>query len=437
MMDFGHMISKVITTGGRDHRNALLLVAYRLIRVLGVGSYGAVFLGIKINPSSSILVSHSSTDIPDPSTDLVFSNRYTSPWRNLPEKMAIKCLFKQGLNEAQLEAQKSEIIINQMLGDHPNITHLYQVFEDVECVYLMFEYCGGGDLYRSIAEHRGFDLDLAKSYMLPLLGAIVHCHGRGVYHRDLKPENVLLDEHGQVKLADFGLATMDFLSRQFEYGSKPYMAPEVLLDTSKGNLGDYRSDLADVWSLGVIFYNLITGQDPWKCATMTDRSYAAFIRDPEILRHRVFFGTDVLNVFEKVFQRNPDQRSSLNDMRSFIELTRPPLIVELDHLVPDYSLSNASWADEVELVEGSLRTTTPHLPSIAIHREKANSVVTAGSYSMSSLGSCEPNDEMFDFEPDQQQQDHQPREFPSSSNIQIIAKSFRSLTFSSNPPPHL
>ena len=427
-MDFGHMIGKVIT--GRDHRNTPSLVAYRMIRILGMGSYGAVFLGLKTNPPSSVLLSHPSTDVPDQSADLLLSSRYMSPWRNLPEKMAIKCLFKHGLNEAQLAAQKLEITINQMLGDHPNITHLYQVFEDTECVYLMFEYCGGGDLYRSIAEHRGFDLDTVKSYSLPLLDAVSHCHSRGVYHRDLKPENVLLDEHGQVKLADFGLATTDFLSRQLEYGSKPYMAPEVL-DISKGNGGYYRSDLADVWSLGVIFHNLITGRDPWKCATMNDRSYAAFIRDPEILRHRIFFGTDVLNVFEKVFHKNPDQRCSLNDMRLLIELTRPPLIMELDHVVPDYSLSNASWADEVELVEGSLRTHSPYLPSIAVHREKASSVVTAGSYSMSSLGSYEPDDDMFDFEPDQQEL----RKFPGSSHVQIITKNPKLPTFPSNHPP--
>ena len=133
------------------------------------------------------------------------------------------------------------------------------------------ELADGGDLFDKIESDVGVGEDIAHVYFTQLVKGIAYMHSKGVAHRDIKPENILLNSLGDLKLADFGLATL------FEYdgkrklctascGSPPYTAPEVAscdTRTTKRAGGGYSGDLVDIWSCGVVLFVLLAGNTPW------------------------------------------------------------------------------------------------------------------------------------------------------------------------------
>lgn len=140
------------------------------------------------------------------------------------------------LNKAKLkdhiEAIKEEVKILTKL-DHPNIVKYYETYDDVKYMYLVMEYCPGGELFDKIANQKNqmFSEKEAAHIMKKLIRAINHCHASGVVHRDIKPENIMIGKDGELKLIDFGLSrrvaglntTMTTIA-----GTPYYMAPEVL-----------------------------------------------------------------------------------------------------------------------------------------------------------------------------------------------------------------
>lgn len=125
--------------------------------------------------------------------------------------------------------------------------------------------------------------DIAHFYFRQLVNGVDFLHSRGVAHRDIKPENLLLDENGNLKIADFGLAALFRLPtgkrRQCHTscGSPPYVAPEVVAAA-------YDPDQADVWSCGVVLFVLLCGQTPWDEPTNQDPEFARFARCSEDTR---------------------------------------------------------------------------------------------------------------------------------------------------------
>lgn len=100
--------------------------------------------------------------------------------------------------------------------------------DSVDCTFVVIEFCPEGDLFSNITERGLFvgNDPLAKRAFLQILDAVDYCHSIGIYHRDLKPENILVTDGGMtVKLADFGLATTDYLTSDFGCGSTFYMSP--------------------------------------------------------------------------------------------------------------------------------------------------------------------------------------------------------------------
>eukprot|EP00962_Isochrysis_galbana_P027672 scaffold8703_cov140-Isochrysis_galbana.AAC.1 len=171
----------------------------------------------------------------------------------------------------KLGAIAKELAANGRLR-HPHIVELKATLVDLDRkrVFMVMELCRGGELFDRIAECGSLDEPSAKRYLYQISSALSHCHAASVYHRDLKPENILLTADGLVKVCDFGLAATlrqvhedaSFL-RHTKCGSIMYAAPEVL--TATEHLG-YAAAPADVWSLGVIVYAMLTGALPFACA---------------------------------------------------------------------------------------------------------------------------------------------------------------------------
>jgi serine/threonine protein kinase len=134
--------------------------------------------------------------------------------------------------------QKREFEHHKLASGHPNIVTFHRCFSDGHFVYVVLDFCNGGDLFSAITEKRLFHGNerLIKSVFVQLIDAVAHCHKVGVYHRDIKPENVLcLDDGNDIRLSDFGLSITSPYSIEFGCGSAHYMSPGKPLSSVSGN----------------------------------------------------------------------------------------------------------------------------------------------------------------------------------------------------------
>jgi serine/threonine protein kinase len=174
-----------------------------LQRVIGSGSYGVVYLTL---------------DTSSPKHDPIY--------------YAVKCLQKAGLTGEQRAAQLREIEFHSRVSAHPNVLTYYRICEEKQFLFVVLDLCHGGDLFHAIKERRIYHRNdyLAKAAILQLVDGLSSCHNAGVFHRDLKPENILCGPDGlDLRLADFGLATDKYTSREFGTGSLFYMSPGMCL----------------------------------------------------------------------------------------------------------------------------------------------------------------------------------------------------------------
>ncbi|CAD6501574.1 BgTH12-01825 [Blumeria graminis f. sp. triticale] len=190
---------------------------------------------------------------------------------------AVKFIHKAyAIRHGRLSAKQiaMEVSLHSHIGKHPNIIEWFATGEDATWKWIAMEYAEGGDLFDKIEADVGVSEDIAHFYFTQLINGVSYMHSKGVGHRDIKPENILLSDSGNLKIADFGLATL------FEYngktklsttmcGSPPYIAPEVISCSrdlhsraSTKSVG-YAANLVDVWSCGVVLFVLLIGNTPW------------------------------------------------------------------------------------------------------------------------------------------------------------------------------
>jgi len=179
--------------------------------------------------------------------------------------VALKVLNKSQLKDAQVEYQlRREIEIQSHLR-HPNILRLYGYFYDEKRVYLILEFAPGGELYAELKKDIKFTEEKAASYIGKLAGALAYCHEKHVIHRDIKPENILIGVRGELKIADFGWAVHapDDARRKTICGTLDYLPPEMVL-------ANEHDSSVDVWSLGVLMYEFLTGAPPFESEDYRD-----------------------------------------------------------------------------------------------------------------------------------------------------------------------
>jgi serine/threonine-protein kinase len=148
--------------------------------------------------------------------------------------------------------------------NHPNIVTVYDVGESDDVPYLAMEFLEGHELAALIAEGRALPLEQTLDIAVQMAEGLAYAHEHGVVHRDVKPANVMILRDGRVKIADFGIARMRTAQRTdgpAALGSPRYMSPEQVL----GKRADHRSD---IFSLGVVLYEMLTGTAPFAGADL-------------------------------------------------------------------------------------------------------------------------------------------------------------------------
>ncbi|KAG0023313.1 hypothetical protein BGZ80_009807 [Entomortierella chlamydospora] len=180
--------------------------------------------------------------------------------RKTNEQVAVKIISKASLaNRAAVHRGIEREIAIMKLINHPHVIRLYDVYETDKELFLVMEYVSGGELFEYLVNKGRLEETEALRFFQQIIVGLAFCHKRKICHRDLKPENLLLDDQRNVKIADFGMASLQKSGRLLETscGSPHYASPEVVTGMK------YDGSSSDIWSCGIILYALLTGHLPF------------------------------------------------------------------------------------------------------------------------------------------------------------------------------
>ena len=196
--------------------------------------------------------------------------------------------------------------------DNPHIIRLYDYFVYEAHLFLVLEYCPYGTL-RTLIRTQGLDLSMVSVVISELVEALFYCHEQNIAHRDIKPSNIFIDAGTQVKLADFGLSSFSMDRVATKCGTPNYAAPEIF---SEVEIDPYK---ADVFSLGVVFYEMLVGSLPFPEGDLEKKGPVTV---PDIGDARV------AHVIEMMLDHDPGKRPSMAQLRqvgSPLCLVLPPM----------------------------------------------------------------------------------------------------------------
>ena len=169
--------------------------------------------------------------------------------------------------------------------------------------YIILEFAEHKELYDYLEVCGAFSEEIARYYFLQLLDAIEYLHNQKITHRDIKLQNILLGKDYEIKLADLGLAsTEDDEQLKDIRGTLCYMAPEVLNNTDTGNLF-LKSCKSDIYSAGVVLFNMMTGNMPYSMASSNDRKYTYFFKNKKKfwqIHRKTQYGYELNKDFEEL-----------------------------------------------------------------------------------------------------------------------------------------
>lgn len=245
--------------------------------------------------------------------------------RQTEEAVALKVIDTSQAKECNENVRK-EVCIHKMLS-HPNIVRFFGHRKEGPTVYLFLEYCSGGELFDRIEPDVGMSERNAHRFFLQLIAAVEYLHSVGITHRDIKPENILLNDKDNLKLSDFGLATVfrfkgneRLLNRLC--GTLPYVAPELLSQT------EYKAQPADIWACGIVLTAMLAGELPWDQPTESCQEYSDWLQKNTYLTPWKKIQPMPLSLLSKLLTASPDARITIADIqkdRWFIQGGRDPL----------------------------------------------------------------------------------------------------------------
>ena len=284
-----NVLNRCMTKIKTDLEEKINLSKFVSLGLLGRGSFGEVYLVEKIDTK---------------------------------KKYAMKVINKDRILSQNLikyvKAERNVLSIT----NHPFIVKLYFAFQTMNRLFLILEFCPGGDLAKHLLFEKKFCESRAKFYICEVLLALENLHKRNIIFRDLKPDNVVLDEEGHCKLTDFGLSkegVSDFQSAKSFCGSIAYLAPEMLKKQGHGKAVDW-------YLLGVLLYEMIIGITPYFSCNKEQLFYD--IENAE-LKIPNFVSKDTSNLLRKLLEKNPLKRLGSSD-RDAEEIKEDPYFKDIN-----------------------------------------------------------------------------------------------------------
>ena len=233
----------------------------------------------------------------------------------LDRSVAIKVLRGDLSNDEKFVRRFQREALSASSLSHPNIVEMYDVGEDNGLYYIVMEYVEGKTLKQLLKRRGNLTLSEAIDIMLQLTDGMAHAHDAYIIHRDLKPQNIMIQDDGQIKITDFGIA-MALNSTQLTQtnsvmGSVHYLPPEQA--SGKGS-----TTKSDIYSMGIIFYELLTGKLPFKGDNAVEIALK-HMRDPlpNLREDNPNIPQSIENIILKATAKNPKNR--YDDARSMHE----------------------------------------------------------------------------------------------------------------------
>lgn len=251
----------------------------------------------------------------------------------LQRKVAVKMLrFDLQKDPQTVQRFQREALSTSELS-HPNIVSVFDVATDHGTPYMVMEYVDGPNLKQYIQDHSPLPLTQVISIMDKILSAVSLAHQHNVIHRDLKPQNILMDQHGTIKIADFGIALAlsqtDITQTNTALGSVHYMSPEQ----ARGGVVTKQSD---IYSLGIILYELLAGKVPFGGQTAVSIALQ-HMRDqvPSLHKLNPKIPQSLDNVVRQATAKDPrDRFSSVNAMKQALDQSLSPAMANVPVFQP-------------------------------------------------------------------------------------------------------
>ncbi|XP_071201856.1 serine/threonine-protein kinase Nek1 isoform X3 [Salvelinus alpinus] len=206
------------------------------------------------------------------------------------------------------ESRKEVAVLANM--SHPNIVQYKESFEECGCLYIVMDYCEGGDLFKTINSQKGvqFPEEQILDWLVQICLALKHVHDRKILHRDIKSQNIFLTKDGTIQLGDFGIARV--LNSTVELartciGTPYYLSPEICENKPYNNK-------SDVWALGCVLYEMCTLKHAFEAGNMKNL-VLKIIRGsyPPVSTH---YSQDLRSLMGQLFRRNPRERPSVSSI---------------------------------------------------------------------------------------------------------------------------
>ncbi len=290
------------------------------IKMLKVASEGAVFgtvPGVKRTAGQTVVLEGISTQRPTLGRYEIIKELgrgamgivYLGKDPKINRTVAIKTLqFEEGLSDEEMKVLKSRFFREaESAGNltHPNIIRIFDAGEDYDIAYIAMELLEGEDLKKYCDKNNLMAIKKVVDIMLKVTDALDYAHQQGVVHRDIKPANIMELKDGSIRITDFGIARIVATSQTQTgtiLGTPSYMSPEQV----SGKKVDGR---ADIFSLGVTFYELLTGEKPFKGDSIANLVYQITNeKHPDPRQFRPEIPECIVNVLDKALKKNPDER---------------------------------------------------------------------------------------------------------------------------------
>ena len=250
---------------------------------------------------------------------------------------------------------------------HPNIVKLYNYYENTTSIYMIMEYVNNGNLYSIIRRKKALSEYDAYNFFYQVCKSIYFLHKNNIIHRDIKAENILIDDKNNCKLCDFGWSVIlnkDYGRKTF-CGTMEYMAPEII------NNEEYDKSI-DIWSLGVLLYELIHGYNPFDTEEKQKEKLNILVHNiiNENYKINENVSKECKDLIEKMLEKDPKKRIKIE------EILIHPFII------------NNKYLNKENVDDDELKINTPYINNFHCTPEKEKTILRNKTYIPNEIKMC-------------------------------------------------